>query len=290
MPEPKPGTVYLITNLVNRRMYVGKTHGTIKKRWNEHIKAAKNGNAMVICRAIRKHGSNNFFIKELDRADTAAELSLMEMSWIAELKTRAPKGYNSTDGGEGASGAIKSKKLRKEISDNTRRYFENHPEAKETIRAVVSAYFKTSKGKLQAKNHSKFMRERATDPKVRKQLRAGIKNAWKDPAFKKRMSLTRRKQFTAEVKDKIRRSLEKYRRSAEGKAQALEVSKKLKKSRNAPARRKAHSTTMKKYLKTEAGKEMMRRRSEILRSPEIRKKISITVRKRWKEGAFAKKR
>ncbi len=288
--KSKPGVVYLLTNLVNRKIYVGKTHASLKKRWQGHCHDAKSGRNMVICRAIRKYGSDNFSMRIIGRATTPNELNLMETSWIAKLKTRVPNGYNSTDGGEGTVGAVKGKKLREEISENTKRYFENHPEARKALSLITTAHFKTAKGRRQAKNHSKLMRERAAHPKLGKRLGAGLKKAWKDPKFRAKMSTIRRKQFTPEVREKIIASLAKYRRSKEGNKNAIKLHKKLKTVRKRwyadPNNFKSHREAMQRYFRSKAGKAMHKRRAKILRSPEVRSKISKTVKRLWKEGRY----
>ena len=37
------GSVYLIENKINHKVYIGKTYLTIKERWKEHIKESKKG-------------------------------------------------------------------------------------------------------------------------------------------------------------------------------------------------------------------------------------------------------
>ena len=48
------GVVYLITNNVNGKVYVGKTVHTLKERWRTHLYWAKRGfKGMVLYSAIR---------------------------------------------------------------------------------------------------------------------------------------------------------------------------------------------------------------------------------------------
>lgn len=49
--------VYQITNLINNKLYIGITND-YKKRWSNH-KSCNSPN-MVICKAIKKYGVNNF--------------------------------------------------------------------------------------------------------------------------------------------------------------------------------------------------------------------------------------
>ncbi len=97
--------IYLITNLVNGKYYVGQTTKTLARRWALHRFSARHANSTgckLLVRAMRKHGLENFIIEHLASADTAAQLSELERLWICLLRsTDASVGYNLTFGGEG---------------------------------------------------------------------------------------------------------------------------------------------------------------------------------------------
>lgn len=107
------GKVYVITNRVNNKKYVGVTTKTINRRFEEHTKTDS-----YIGNAIRKHGRENFDISLLDVADTERELFEKEIEWIEKLETYG-KGYNLTNGGEG--GATK-KKIKINLTDTQKRF------------------------------------------------------------------------------------------------------------------------------------------------------------------------
>lgn len=99
--------VYLITNKVNGKRYVGKADD-IAKRWLSHVRGS-NGDTLVT-RAIRKYGKEQFEVTMLGAPYEQESASLeAEVRWIAELRTNVVRhgvdaGYNQTDGGEGSSG------------------------------------------------------------------------------------------------------------------------------------------------------------------------------------------
>ena len=93
------GIVYLIWCKKNGKKYVGQTTRTLKERFNEHC-----GADSYIGKAIRHHGRENFICGVIKTCATKDELNACEIFYIAALKSRAPYGYNFTDGGEGGSG------------------------------------------------------------------------------------------------------------------------------------------------------------------------------------------
>jgi|ERR1700728_1460568 len=89
------GIIYLITNLVNGKMYVGQTIKTASARFVQHIWTANNKDGHLIHNAIRKYGSENFKISIIDAAFTAEELDYKETWYIQSLNCLDRKiGYN----------------------------------------------------------------------------------------------------------------------------------------------------------------------------------------------------
>lgn len=93
--------IYVITNRINGKRYVGKTTSSIEKRFQEHKYDAYNRQIKnrPLYMAMRKYGIENFSIKQLEECNVD-ELSLKEMYWINKLDTYR-NGYNATLGGDG---------------------------------------------------------------------------------------------------------------------------------------------------------------------------------------------
>jgi len=108
--------VYLITNKITGKQYVGQTAHTVEQRWKEHLKASKRGNIYYFHKSIRKYGSDAFEVKTLHICINKEELDFVEMFYISFLGTKIPMGYNSTDGGEGTIGLRVSEETRKKLS------------------------------------------------------------------------------------------------------------------------------------------------------------------------------
>src|ERR1700677_4577345 len=94
--------VYLVTNRVNGKKYIGQTIQTLKKRWSSHGSDAKrNRGPNALVNALLKYGKENFTIETLKFCKTKTELNKEEKNLIKKLKTKAPFGYNIAEGGDG---------------------------------------------------------------------------------------------------------------------------------------------------------------------------------------------
>lgn len=91
--------IYLITNKINNKKYVGQTIGTIEDRFHRHMVDSYHLNTKF-ANAIRKYGAKNFDIEVLEECGSKEELNDREIYWIDTLKTFTD-GYNSTLGGDG---------------------------------------------------------------------------------------------------------------------------------------------------------------------------------------------
>lgn len=93
------GYIYLITSLINGKVYIGKTESTINQRWYTHRWRANHldrvEHPLVIDLAISKYGESSFEIKELDKDYSKEDLLMTEAYWIRFYDATNPdKGYN----------------------------------------------------------------------------------------------------------------------------------------------------------------------------------------------------
>jgi group I intron endonuclease len=96
------GYVYLVTNLVNGKKYVGCTKVSVEHRWRQHRSAARKGSLLAIHAALRKYGKDSFKVEILETVrGRHDELLLAEVRQIAAHNCVSPAGYNLTNGGEG---------------------------------------------------------------------------------------------------------------------------------------------------------------------------------------------
>lgn len=108
-------TVYMHTNVLTGKSYIGYTKHTLEKRWAGHVYDAFKGDHLYFHKAIRKYGANCWIHSVLEICETSAEAKCVEKSLIREFETRTT-GYNTTDGGEGVIGYVWTDEARKTLS------------------------------------------------------------------------------------------------------------------------------------------------------------------------------
>ena len=101
------GHIYVITNLINGKQYVGQTSRSIETRYYEHC--YDNRSTSAIHAAIVKYGVKNFKVEELEEVDIT-EMDSREQFWIAKLDT-FKNGYNKNIGGNQSCSDYKNIKI-----------------------------------------------------------------------------------------------------------------------------------------------------------------------------------
>lgn len=114
------GYIYVITNQINNKQYVGQTTKSIEERFQEHIYCSKSDRlkGRPLYSAIRKYGADNFNIALLEECQND-ELNEKEVIWIDRLNTYR-NGYNATIGGDGIRKPMPS-------FDEILAYYTEHP-------------------------------------------------------------------------------------------------------------------------------------------------------------------
>lgn len=95
----RPTIVYMATNRINGKRYVGITV-RLAARKAAHFHDAKRGADGYFHRAIRKHGADAFEFAIIRRCGSYKEAALCEIAMIAALKPE----YNMSFGGDGIAG------------------------------------------------------------------------------------------------------------------------------------------------------------------------------------------
>jgi group I intron endonuclease len=157
--------VYKITNLVNGKIYIGKTFN-IEKRWAKHLETAANPQRRsysYIHKSINKYGVENFKIEIIEIDLSMEQVSERERLWIKELNSKDPNiGMNLTDGGEGTAGLKWSEESRdKKRGVNNPNFGKHLPESiKEKLSKALSGENNPFYGKKHTKEVVNFLKNR----------------------------------------------------------------------------------------------------------------------------------
>lgn len=116
--------IYLITNKVNGKKYVGQHCGSKDARWKQHLAdALKRQNPKPLYAAMRKYGIDNFEYRVLEEIPLnmgQKYLDDREIHYIKEYNTHIENemGYNLTWGGQGTMVTYCSSQVSDKLSDS----------------------------------------------------------------------------------------------------------------------------------------------------------------------------
>ncbi len=117
----KTGSLYIVYNDINDKVYVGITVRKVHRRFHEHIYAAEaEKDNFQFHKAIRKYGSQNFHVDCLLSGIPIERLPLFEKACISRFNSYKC-GYNSTPGGDGTG---------KEVTDELDKRYQNFTRVK----------------------------------------------------------------------------------------------------------------------------------------------------------------
>ena len=95
--------IYKITNMLNNKIYIGKTNRTIEERWREHVRSSKlaNKNHIPLYKAFNKYGIANFCIEEIE--EVPYNIVDEKEQYYIQYYNSYYDGYNATIGGDGSA-------------------------------------------------------------------------------------------------------------------------------------------------------------------------------------------
>ena len=187
------GYIYLITNKINGKQYVGQTIcKDINERWKKHKQVDKHSLGNYIYNAYMKYGTNNFKFQIICICFDE-DSNNYEEYYIKKYNTIVPNGYNLKEGGNNLhhhpetikliSNKLKGRKLSNEQIEKMRismKGKKHSEETKQKIREKTKLYMKNNenikkiysekfKGKKMDENVKQRMYENMTEEnKIRK--------------------------------------------------------------------------------------------------------------------------
>lgn len=188
------GCLYLLESPSGKK-YIGITKALLSVRLTRHKKDSfKRGSSKTaIQRAILKYGIENFKVETLVIANNWDYLALLEQRAIKILNTKAPNGYNLTDGGDGCVNRIYTEQERKKRSCSQLKSFqdpirkERHKNSQNTPEII--------------KIKSNIQKERFKDPENKKLLLNAITHFWNNP--ENRMEQSRKLKGKNKINDEL---------------------------------------------------------------------------------------
>lgn len=94
------GSIYVIKNKCNNKVYIGQTTQRVEERFKQHLKLLKTNSKQLIHKAIKKYGKENFYYEVLvTNISSLEELNKLEEDFIKKYNSLTPNGYNLCLGG-----------------------------------------------------------------------------------------------------------------------------------------------------------------------------------------------
>jgi len=192
--------IYKAKNLINNKLYVGKTSSLFNRK-RGHFNDAKKGSVLVFHKAIRKYGESNFKFFALHICDSTEDVNEKEKYFIQKYNTMTPYGYNMTGGGDGGAPCKEVReKIRKTLTGRERseEFKEKHrvpctEERKEKLRIPwteerkekakgrknpkLAEYNRNRRGQLYSEEHCKRISESLIGHIVTQEIKQKISEA-----------------------------------------------------------------------------------------------------------------
>ena len=168
--------LYLITNRVNGKCYVGMTQRGIHRRFREHCRGAlKNPRTPLHC-AIAKYGAEAFKITPIGRLSSRADLDMIERAEIKRRGTLAPNGYNVTPGGDGQTVGYKpTPEVNAKVGEAARRTWASYTPEQRAARGAAISAAKKGKPRKVAEDYVNPMKGRTRPEEFKQRVSEGMK-------------------------------------------------------------------------------------------------------------------
>ena len=150
--QPAVGVIYKITCLINGKPYVGQTRQKLSRRISGHKRSKRK---FGVDAAIAKYGWDNFTVEVIEECPIE-KLNEREIFWIATLGSKAPNGYNLTDGGDGGSGKGRSQSAETRAKISAKLKGKPSPKKGVKLSAEARANMSTNHADFSGENHPFF--------------------------------------------------------------------------------------------------------------------------------------
>lgn len=286
--------VYLVTNSVNGKVYVGITEQSLKTRWSRHLSDARNGSGFLLHRAIRKYGASAFTVDILARLDSREDAFWVETIAITAFNSLAPNGYNLTTGGDGPNALSEQSRLlraeitrqrwqdtawRKSFSAKMKEVWANEEYRQTTVRKMSLSWNEDRKQQL-----TNELKEKWSDPEYRDKksqaAREQMSDNWKDEDWRKMMSQASRERLSGMWADEQYR--ERFLQALSDRMSLLWQDESFRDRISQLAKQRWENEDYRKLLSSYSSQRMTRR----WQNPEFAQGVSDRLKEKWKDEKY----
>jgi len=146
--------IYKVINLINNKIYIGKTIQELNLRKLNHYNQSTRGSQTNFHKALLKYNKSDFLWEEIHRCSSIIELNKMECFYINKFNTYKC-GYNMTEGGDGGLTYRKGDELYQKIKHKLGKWKNGNPGATECAINKRKETFKKTKW-VTGKNHGNY--------------------------------------------------------------------------------------------------------------------------------------
>lgn len=144
------GSIYLITNKITNKQYIGQTTMSIEFRFKTHCNGKPK---QVISHSIRKYGRENFTVQEIYLSFSKEDLDRAEQALIIQYNSMVPNGYNIEAGG--SSVGKKTSEQLKQMSDRMKQWIKDHPDFNKGRKASLETKARMSESQKKVNSDKK---------------------------------------------------------------------------------------------------------------------------------------
>jgi hypothetical protein len=219
--------VYLITNKINGKKYVGQTSCSLEYRWKCHKKISSG--CLLMRQAIKKYGEDNFDVKPIVITNEEGA-NYYERQLIKIWNTKTPNGYNLTDGGEGVlNPSVETRQRMREAQLGNKQSEHTIAKRAKKLRGKIrteETKLKMSQAQMGNQNSLGRVESEATRKK-KSDVNLGNKNAagaYRSPEYRKKLSdVQKGRKLTPEHKKKLSEAAKRRANTKEGRERLLKL-------------------------------------------------------------------
>jgi group I intron endonuclease len=176
------GYIYKITNLINKKVYIGQTvQETVEKRWNLHKHLAKrNKGCTALKKAFNKYGVDNFKFEVLIICFDE-DCIIYEKYYIKKYNSLAPSGYNISEGGDGGAffkGRNHTEETKNILREKAKTHYSNYENIRKNIPLIKEGMNKSEK--WQSVKHNKKENPRKWGDDIKDKISESMNNYYKE--------------------------------------------------------------------------------------------------------------